>query len=258
MNNKKVLFIVLSLLLVITFIIIIINREKVTNRLKEKDDSSQQYMILNDDLYTYNNKWIKASTKSVVNNQYFNVYVNEQFFGKYYLEYVDNWNILDINKKFINYEGSIVAFSNNYEASIDKIQTHNITDVEKEYINEKYGIKNYEYLYNDEVVLFDFDNDGLEEKLILVSNLEVGILEDTYYNIICINSNNKNYTLVDDEIHEGDLITNDTYEFAGIFNVDNKNYLAIKQIINPVGDAVEEVYNLYSYENGRFKLLMEE
>lgn len=110
--------------------------------------------------------------KKKLNWQEFNVFVNYENIGKYYLWYDDKWYLFDKDKKSYNYDiGSFFAVQANYEVKVLNVIPTEVKDMT--YVNKvllENGVTQVDEFTVKNLYQIDFDNDGITEKFYAISN----------------------------------------------------------------------------------------
>lgn len=104
-----------------------------------KDDI--KYLVIDEYCILYNKTKNKFSycKNSSVENKKLNVYIDGNYYGIYNLKYGTVWNLFDDNKEYVNYEGSLLAYS-------DGLNLENVSfiaeDFNSQYITEANNVLN--------------------------------------------------------------------------------------------------------------------
>ena len=119
------------------------------------------------------NKWNKIEIDNEkISNQKFNVFINNENIGNFYLEKKENWFLYDTSRNPYNYElGNFFAIRANYDVNVLNIKEQNISDINfiKKVLNDN-GITESEELTVASQYEFDIDNDGVKEVFYAVGN----------------------------------------------------------------------------------------
>lgn len=217
MRTKKTYIILIAILLVFFIIMFLIFGFE--NLRQEKYATT--IIVGNDAIFNYKNKkWIKVVDKDLYNWKKFHVFSDNVEQGNYYLWHSDKWYIFDDKKEAIVLDGEMLAYKANYDISVGEFKKQSISDYSylHEILNE-YDLPTVEESANNYEVLFDYDNDGVEEEFYVVSN-------------VFSNSSNKAFSfvfMVDDEkiypIYK-DVVENKSFNgckpyFNSFLDVDN-------------------------------------
>ena len=167
-------------------------------------------LVGNSAVWNYSSRnWFNMNTSSLLstlNWQKFNIYVNNQYFGKYLVWQDDQWYLFDNNRNAISYDGNLFAYQADFDMDILNFTTNNITDYT--YVNQvlqEHGFDtnvNYTLATVSDV---DFDKDGIAEEFYIVSNVfAIDFFPDKYFSFVFMVDNNKIYMLYEDvDTNEG-------------------------------------------------------
>ena len=171
MQSKKTYIVILGFIII--FGVVMFLALGVDNIKKNKQGTT--LIIGNNTVWTYNKqRWKNISSKGQFqqfNWQEFTVFDNNEKLGNYNLWYDDKWYLFDKKKNAINYEGDLVAYQANYDIDILKFEEQEIIDTKYvDYVLEENGLDIDSQFTSNYKVSVDFDNDGQEEELYLISN----------------------------------------------------------------------------------------
>lgn len=249
MSKKVPIIIIVILLLVIVLLLFVFKKD-----LKNNNKVVSNYMIIgNDSIWKYTNKW-ESSYYSDVDNNKMNVYVDNIYKGEYVLKYGNGWNLF-LNDKYQQFSGSLIALSNNFgnvlNVDINEIDDNDIIKV-NEILHSNYVKSDFSLM---EKVNVDLDNNGVLDKIINVSNLDIED-ENKYFNLVYIILNNKLYVL------KKEIISKKNYYNAPIYNIkvlvkfsDNTNIVISKGYFS---DAGKSGNMMYEKVNGKYELVIED
>lgn len=249
MSKKVPIIIIVILLLVIVLLLFVFKKD-----LKNNSKVVSNYMIIgNDSIWKYTNKW-ESSYYSDVDNNKMNVYVDNIYKGEYVLKYGNGWNLF-LNDKYQQFSGSLIALSNNFgnvlNVDINEIDDNDIIKV-NEILHSNYVKSNFSLM---EKVNVDLDNNGVLDKIVNVSNLDIED-EDKYFNLVYIILNNKVYVL------KKEIISKENYYNAPIYNIkvlvkfsDYTNIVISKGYFS---DAGKSGNIMYEKVNGKYELVIED
>ncbi len=202
-RREKIVFGILALYIVFMLGLFIINGKK------EEKYSTMFYDNYVKLLYK-DGKWSNISNRNI--NDYswkkYDLYYNNDFYGNYYLMYNNKWYIFDDDKKSIDWEPGIVAFSGNIKSRVIDTKKEDISSNEYSYSREvlsSLDIDNIDIskLKEKSRYLVDVDSDGDVDKIYSISNAQM----------------------------EGDYVSNKT--FTVVFaRVNDKNIIIYKNVIN--------------------------
>ena len=137
-----------------------------------KESYDTTLVVGNDTIWTYKNKrWNNLSSSDEINWNKFDIYSDNVMIGNYYLWYSDGWYVFDNSKNAITLDGELLGVDSNLDISVYNFSTSEIDNYS--YVYEVLRDNNLpissEYT-SSEKLLFDFDNDGVEEEFYLVTN----------------------------------------------------------------------------------------
>lgn len=219
-----------------------------------KNKKNYDYMVINERLIISkkSNRW--AVKKKNMNNyswNFYNVYLNHEYFGNEYLFFNDQIYLFDKDKNALNYTGDFIAFNKDEYKDIN-IKTINSKETEiLEKILSKNGLSIKQSFTSNYYIDIDIDNDSQMEQFYVVSNrfpIE-NINTNKYFGFIYFVDNNKASIIYDD-------IQNTNNGFSGckpyIRNI--VSYKSVYYIItecSTYSDGVKTIA-IYEYKNGKF------
>ena len=189
------------------------------------------------------NKWNKIEVNNEqISNQKFNVFINSENIGNFYIEKQENWILYDTSRNLYNYEqGDFFAIRSNYDVNVLNINQEQISDVSliKNVLNEN-GITESDELTVASQYEFDIDNDGIKEIFYAIGN---AFTKETFpskvFSLVFMKKNNEIYYLHKEiEINDGqngckpyintviDLDSDFKYEIivsCGYYSIQNRN-----------------------------------
>lgn len=254
MQDKKV-YIVLIAILVIFFLIMFFTKGT-KNILEEKDEV---VLIIDESaIWNYQNKrWnaLDEQGKEKENWQKFNIYIDNQSFGNYYLYYSDKWYIFDDNRQALLYEGDMLAYRSNYEISILNFQEQTANNnVYIESVLKNHGISAKSTLTSSSKITVDFDQDGMMEDFYAISNaFSMDSQENVIFSFAFMVKENKIYMLYEE-------LGKDYYSackpyYKGFINVDRE--LPYEVIFSCGRYSVEEsLTGLYQFSKNGFETII--
>ena len=178
MRSKKT-YIIILVVLVVYFLVffLLLGRENL-----KQEKYSTTIIVGNSTVWNYSGKkWSKLTGESILQKldwQIFNVYVENEALGEYYLWHDDQWYLFDKKKNAVNYTGRLLAYKSNYDINVLQYQEEEITDFT--YVNkvlEENGISTSSAFTTSRKTTYDFDNDNIDETLYVISN----VFSDDYY-----------------------------------------------------------------------------
>ena len=148
-----------------------------------------------------NGNWYRISQSGMKSYDWkkYDLYLNDEFLGNYYLMNNKKLYIFDDDKKPIQWKVGTVAFGGNVKSKVSKISTSKISDVDYTYINEvckSLKVKNVDFskIINQYKYLVDIDGDKELDTIYSISNAQ---MEGAYpskqtFTIVFLRKNNKN------------------------------------------------------------------
>ena len=179
-------------------------------------------------------------------------YVNDKFYGSYKLKYISNWNLIDNNNEFVNYNGSLLAYSENFNIKVRNYKTREINEKDKLFLMNTYNLNTLSNLTTNEAVDIDLDNNGVIDEIICLSSLEPSNNEKNYYNIIVINLNGEKTTIIE----EREKDAKDVYSLYGIINVENEknDSIILTKTEGYIGDKQTVSSLMINYKNDKYRI----
>ena len=252
MNNKKIIlvFIFLSVTVILTLVLLFRESNDVIFNENESNNITNDatYMIIDNEIWQYNQNWTK--TKVYNSNNMYNIYVNNNYLGDYYLEWANVWNILDQNKNKITYNGDLLAFDKTLNVKVKNPYIENISTNDINEINDilKLNIKLNELIINEKITI-DLDNNGILDKIVNISNVDEEITSD-YYNLLYIVINGQRIVLKNDHIEASDVLITPLYNLKNILNINNELF---SSIILKESNSQMSSYLMYQYIDGTYQ-----
>ncbi|MBQ7141314.1 MAG: hypothetical protein IJO32_07425 [Bacilli bacterium] len=210
----------------------------------EKKIIPEEYILIGNDikLSTYDNKWDTIDNE-VFNIKKFYVYDDNEYKGKFEVKYHnDRVYLFDEKRNSIKLNGNFTAVSSK-NIKIKEFKIDSITDINNSIIKKieeelKIKIDSLEQLSLNQKVVLDFDNDGENEELYLLSNMfnmNNGKIKKGFSLVWYVN-NNKIQKLIDLVINEKKRLDSYSYSISGIIDYNNdKEYELIisKEMFRP-------------------------
>ena len=221
-------------------------------------DKINYKMLIIDNISTwgyYDDKWYNLSPENIEEEKY-NVYINQDYYGDFYLKFGTVWNLFDNNKNFINYSGNLLAFSDNFNINVQKFDLLEVSITE---INEISTILNYdidfESLTTNEVVNIDLDKNGINDKIVNVSNLDANSIQKKYFNLCYVVLNNEIQILINENVDEKMLLLYPKYNIEYILSFSNNEYYSFIMQEGYFSEVDSTKNNLYAFSNNKYTKL---
>ena len=207
-----------------------------------------------------NNKWYsikKDSELKKYNWQFLYTFVDNEYLGKYYLYFDEEWYLFDKDKNALNYNGSLIAFND----SKYKVINFNTSDiVDNTYLNKILTENNLDLnqeLTNNYYFSFDIDNDNKDEQLYVVSNrFPINNLNtSTYFSFVFLVDNGKIITIYEDIEKTDDSYSGCKPYIKSILDINDDNKYEV--ILNCAYYSTGEINSsMYEYKHNKFKLVV--
>ena len=263
MKKIKVLIIVLVLLLGYALIIYLLFNNKKDNDINGNNADTNinssdtkidnNYLIINNINYKYiNQKFVKVDHSLIKSDELFNVFINNKYYGNYYLKYGGVWNLFDEKNKYTTYDGNILASSKNFNIVVRNIKIREINEQDKIYLINNYNINSFDYLTFNQVIDIDLDNNGEMDEIINLSSKEDTINLINQFNILLIKLNGNYIKLVEERGENAHHV----YNIMSIINILNNDYdsIVISSVEGILSDERITNYLIYQYKNNNYSI----
>ena len=247
-----ILFSVVIIYLVITFIFLAL-----TGNI---DSIGKKYIVLSPDMVlTYKNDNLSLYIKKVKKKN-IELYYNNEYMGSYKFSYKNNeLQFTDKNKNiFETHDNQFFGYSKSLNIDIIPFETNQMNDLEIEKLNQiinTLGIDGYEILSISDKIGIDYNNDGTNENIYIVSNLFLESINKKVFSLI--------YYLDD--------FNNPVFIYKKIDKVSNMYNLCVPSINNIVDlnkdsnyemfiecnyfDNIGTEYSIYKFENRSYNII---
>ena len=253
LSNKKYIILILIILVFFVVMFLLFGLDNI-----KKENYSTAIVVGEDSVFILEKQqWIDITGNyNILNWEKFNVYVNNEKVGNYYLWYDDKWYAFDKKKKPVNLEGSILGISSNYNINVAEFTEENVDDsIYIDKVLEDNDFSKDQSFTTKYKIDFDFDNDGVREEFFLISN--VFNLEETPEKVFSIV-----FMVKDNEIYPiyRDIKNNESFDgckpYMNTFlDVDEDN--TYEFILSCGKYSVEKTINmLYKFKDNKFKILV--
>lgn len=272
MKNNKMKIIVIFVVLIIygAFVVILSyqnkdnnnsNNNNVNNEIPtEVENNNYDILIVNNySIWKFNNNEWKSINKLNNYNNKLNTYIDGNYFGKYYLKFINSWNIIDENNNVINYNGKIFAHSNNLKIDIINSNVDVTTEIELLEIQEIVGTYiNANSLSVNERIVTDLDNDGLNDKIINVSNLDASDVQEKYFNLCYTELNGNRIILFYNIVEEKNLLIEPVYNIQYVININDNTYNNIILQRSYFSNNGETANEMYEYRDSKYLIAVKD
>jgi len=221
--------------------------------------STPKFVVFNDDVYEYkDSNFIKQ--EDYIKKTPIELYVENNYEGKFSFIYDDEDEEVTFyqGKKVYNKTGAnYFAVTKNINVDIINYEKEQMDNDDMLILNQvltNLSVTNYEMLGTSEKIKFDYDNDNEEETIYFVSNLFLESENDKVFNLV--------YTIDDGKIKYLEKQVNAMNQFydsctSSLFAITdfekdgNYEYIIECSYFDKIGSE----YNIYNYENNKFKLI---
>ena len=217
-----------------------------------KEEKSGYLLLSNISSYTCNKKSCKVVEDNklgeIANAGDFQVYDTSQNSGTYKIKYINKWNFFDSNNNWINMNESFIAGSQDLDLKVVNYQTREMLGEElailEKHLREN-KVNTYTHLEQNEVVEYDFNKDGKNEKILLASNVNDTTEDEKLFVIVISIVNNKSSVLHVDVYNKYQNFEVPSYQIKGIINIlgRKEDYLVLlKGYFSEVGKPSTYIY----------------
>ena len=262
MKKYKGLIIFVVILVIYSLIMFFFFNNNDNNNANNNSNSSsksnvveeEKYLVIdNSSVLSYSNNTFSETRRTKIESlDSLKVYVNNSFYGNYKLKYVSNWNLLDKKNEFVNYNGKLIAYSNNFNIDIKKYKVREINDSDKVFLINNYNLNTFDYLTTNEVVDIDLDNNGVNDEIICLSSMEASSNINNYYNLVVVRLNNEKYTLIEEKGENAYYV----YSLHSIINIENNSHdsIILSKIEGYISENPKETNLVYNYKNNNYMI----
>lgn len=207
-----------------------------------KDDI--KYLVIDEYCILYNKTKNKFSycKNSSVENKKLNVYIDGNYYGIYNLKYGTIWNLFDDNKEYVNYEGSLLAYS-------DGLNLENVSftaeDFNSQYITEANKVLNNSKVNVQENLHYNYRYSTGNMDVTIVSNLYGE--QTLYYNLAYLTYLNENYVIFK---HTANTLKSEySHTLKSILKINNKLYIVFNMLNE---NNLKETFSMYEFNGSKF------
>ncbi len=216
-----------------------------------REEKNGYLLLSNISSYTCNKNSCKDTPNEEIDTtKNFIVYKANQNIGTYKLKYINKWNFFDLNNNWQNIGDSFIAGSSSLELKVQDFDTRKMTKEELSLLDKhlkENKIGSYSQLEQNEVLEYDFNKNGKNEKIILASNVNEETGDDKLFVIVISVINNKSSVLHLEIFNQNENYEVPAYRIKGIINVMNnkEDYLVLlKGYFSEVGIPTNYIYQL--------------
>lgn len=251
-KKYKILFISLIIYLVITFILLALTGNM--------DVLFKKYIVLSPDIVlTYKNDNLSLYNKKIKKKN-IELYYGNEYMGSYKFSYKNNeLKFMDGKKNiFETYDNQFFGYSKNLDVNIIPFENNQMNEFEIEKLNQilnNLEIKGYEMLSISDKISIDYDNDGINDNIYIVSNLFLESINKKVFSLIYYLDDNNNPVFI----------------YKKISNITNMYNLCVPSINNIVDlnkdsnyemfiecnyfDNIGTEYSIYKFENRSYNII---
>lgn len=212
-RQKKTLIIITSIILVYVIFLVIFLPKKDSSL---KDEQIRFILSPRTALTYYDGSWSRFSPSSTDEETMYSVYDNNKYVGEYhvmYNKYITGFNIFaGTTQKQTNiykYEKDhdILAINSELDIGVQSFKSETVQDYDviRTVLNSEKIQADMNALYKKKVV-FDYDSDGTDEEIYLISNAFNGEMEDSNAFSFIVIKKGKNLIKVYESIEDSDKI----------------------------------------------------
>lgn len=208
------------------------------------DKDVVNYLVIDDYCILYNKTKNKFSycKNSNVENKKLNVIADSNYLGRYTLKRGAVWNLFDDNKEYVNYEGSLLAYSDglnveNISFTEDNFNTDYIYEANKVLNNSKVNVQENLH-YNHRYSSGNMD-------VTIVSNLYGE--QTIYYNLAYLTYLNEEYVIFK---HTANSLKSEySHTLKSILKINNKLYI----VFNMLNESnSKQTFSMYRFDGSNF------
>lgn len=250
--KKKTYIIIIVVVLIYGFLMFFFNKKEDKKNISKSEKNvkiTDKYLISgNNNFYYSKGKFFTLSRNYVENSKYpFYTYSDNNELGLTKLKYGTVWNIFDINDNYINYDGYLFAYSNNFKIKKINFDKRELNNDDKDFLTSNLSLTNFSSLAINEVVEYDLNNDSINEEIICVTNIADDSL-DSMYSVVILKLNNNNYTIK----LEKEKNMKNQFTIRSLFTLNNEYYLVIDGLYDYDENGNKYHTYIYKFNNNRF------
>ncbi|MDE6284614.1 MAG: hypothetical protein K2M17_02615 [Bacilli bacterium] len=264
--NKKITIGIIIVLASITGVLLLLHKDEIKepanpeNPTSNKEKVDYKYLILeNISTWGYNDGKFRKINPENLEEKDFLVYEDNHFIGVYNLQYGTDWNLFDKSNNFIDYTGSLLAHSSNFNIEVKTLANIELSNIELQEISSIIGfdIDNTD-LSTIEIVTCDLDGNGTTDKIVSASNLDAEEEQQKYFNVVYGVINNKLEIIRKEEINTKDLYLAPVYSIKNILAIEQEPYASIIIQEGYFSEGGKTSNILYRYQNNKYTKTFED
>ena len=223
---------------------------KNSNKVKEN-----KYLVIDNisNLNYSDGVFSRVKNKEIEKAEKFKVYVNNKYYGDYKLKNVSSWNLFDKNDEFVNYNGDLLAFTDNFNIKVrNNYKIRELDEKDKVYLINNFSLNSFSNLVVNEVVDYDLDDNGVMDQIINISSIDENDNINNNYSIIVLTLNNEKTTLIDERVENAKYV----YSIFGIINIDNneKDSIILTKTEGYISESPKVSSLIYNYKNDKYMI----
>lgn len=254
-DNKVYIFLLIILVIFFLIIFVVFGIDNIKN-----GNNNLTLLIEHDTIFSYKNrKWSYINNNTLIkdyNWKKYNIYLNNEKFGSYYLWKNDKWYAFDSNKNAVKLEGELLAYRSNFPLSISSFKTKEINN--KKYVNKvlsQYELSLSSQFTSSYMILFDIDNDGIEEEFYILSNAFPMDFNPKYiFSFVFMVKNNKIYNIYNEKDLNISFNGCKPY-FSSFIDIDKDSKYELILSCGKYSDS-GVIRRLYQFNKDEFKILV--
>ncbi len=255
--RKKSTYVILIIILTVFFLVLFL----LFGLSSIKQGNYESTIIVGDHtVWNYQNqKWRNLSTTASLqklNWQKYNIYLNNEKFGQYYLWNDNGWYAFDDKKNAVSLDGNLLAIQSNYDIDVFSFKEESIDNMS--YVHKV--LKDQDLSISSQFttsykITIDFDHDGEREDFYLISNaFAMDFSPEKIFSLVFMVADDNIYPIYTD-VSENRSFNGCKPFFTSFLDVDHDG---VSEFILSCGrySVGEQLDMLYHYDHGDFKILI--
>lgn len=216
-----------------------VNNNNITNTVLNK----KSYIVIGDNGYIVQKTHFMSASDSIIENKYFNVYIDGTYYGKYNLKKGNKWLLFN-GDEYKSYDGMLFAFQDDLNIEVKKIGLSSITDENINEIKKIYGrsINVMNELYYSSMRCINSNE-------CFIDSTNLYDIDDINYNLVYYKNNNKLYEIIKQTIKSSEAYNYPHYRASSVFELNNELYVAISG--NYYGESGKSL-TIYKFDGNKF------
>ena len=224
-----------------------------------KDKLKITIIVDNNAIFQYENqKWTLTNNEdNSYNWKDFNLYLNGQRFGNYYLwKNEGKWQAFDADRNPISLEGDLLAVRSNKNINIYPFSESKIEDtIYIANVLKQHNISLSSKLTSSSLIKLDFDNDGIVEDFYAISNaFSLNDSPSTVFSFAFMVKNNSIYMIFED-VRENNYYDACKPYYSGFIDINQDNHSEI--LLNCGRYSIENpLIEIFQFVNNKFETVI--